>query len=88
VEIIDTPKGARLRFTATRQSAGLEAVVDIQRDHDRVEVLVLTPTKDDANCFLSEVAPEEPHEFEAQLNLRVGERLEKVPFRVVEPEGH
>jgi cation diffusion facilitator family transporter len=88
VEIIDTPKGERLRFTATRHSAGLEAVVDIQRDHDRVEVFVLTPTKDDAKCFLSEVAPEEPHEFDAQLNLRVGERLEKVPFRVVEPEGH
>jgi cation diffusion facilitator family transporter len=88
LEIIDTPRGERLRFTATRSSAGLAVAVAIQRDRERLEVLVLTPNHGDPNCFLSEAAPEEPHEFGAQLNLRVGARLEKLSFRVVEPEGH
>ena len=88
VEIIDTANGERMRFTATRASLGLTVAVSIQRDRVRLEVLELKPSHDDSNRFLSEVAPEEPHEFDAQLNLRVGERLEALPFRVVEPDGH
>ena len=88
VEIIDTANGERMRFTATRASRGLAVAVSIQRDSVRLEVLELKPSHDDPNCFLSSAAPEEPHEFDAQLNLRVGERLEALPFRVVEPDGH
>jgi hypothetical protein len=36
----------------------------------------------------SEVAPAEPHEFEATLELRAGDLTEMVSFRMTEPEGH
>lgn len=88
IEIIDTPDGERLRFTASRSETGLSANVTIQRDHGRMEVLRLAESSDDQNVFLSSVPPAEPHEFQAAMNLRVGERVESLPFTVVEPDGH
>ncbi|RCW82346.1 hypothetical protein [Phyllobacterium bourgognense] len=38
--------------------------------------------------FLSETAPEEPHEFDAILELSDGDRLNILPFRMVGPDHH
>jgi hypothetical protein len=34
------------------------------------------------------MAPEEPHEFDARLDLQYGEARVELPFRMVEPEHH
>jgi len=87
IEIMNTPDGERMLFTATRTSQGLEAHVEIQRDKE-LETLPLIRTAKDLSRFSSLVAPEEPHEFDAELHLRSGDRTEVLRFRVVEPEGH
>ncbi len=87
LEIIDTPEGERMLFTATRASQDLEAHVEIKRE-GKLETLPLIRMADNPSRFTSLVAPEEPHEFDAELHLRSGERTEVLRFRVVEPEGH
>jgi len=88
VEIIDTPAGERLQYTTLQSVSGLRVVVKIARDDHRVEVLVLSKLPGTANQFLSAVAPEEPHEFDAQLCLELAGRSEALRFHVAEPEGH
>ena len=88
LEIVDTPEGERLWFTASRVAAGIKAVVTIQRGHDRTETLELAALSGNPPRFVSAVAPEEPHEFDAQLHLQADKRAEVLPFRVVEPEDH
>ena len=88
VEIIDTPDGERMRFVASRAMPGLTATVTIERSEDRTELLELVPAADDPARFLSRVAPAEPHEFNAVLRLRVGDRFEDVTFHVEEPADH
>ena len=88
VEIVDSPHGERLQYTASRTIAGLEAMVTIQRDNNRIETLSLTPVAENPARFVSAIAPEEPHEFDAQLRLQIGHRSEVLAFRVVEPAGH
>jgi cation diffusion facilitator family transporter len=88
VEIIDTPAGERLRFTAARSAPGLAVVARIQREGNQVEVLELLAESNAPKRFLSSVAPEEPHEFDARLCLKAGDRSEALPFSVVEPPGY
>jgi len=88
IDIIDTPSGERLRFTAARLIAGVEAVVEIDRPDCQVETLPLVTLDNDASRLLSTVAPAEPHEFEARLQLRSGVRKECLPFHIVEPVDH
>lgn len=38
--------------------------------------------------MLSPMAPEEPHEFEAELHLQRGDQTEVLRFKMVEPEEH
>jgi cation diffusion facilitator family transporter len=85
VEIIDTPKGERMRLTVTRRVAALHAVITIDRP-DKTETLSLLPTSD--RIFESAEAPAEPHEFTAQLRLTTGGQPKVFPFRMEEPEGH
>ena len=87
VEIIDTPNGERLRFTASRATPGLGVVAAIKRDN-RIEILPLTAQPDVPTVFLSSQAPEEPHEFDAELRFDAQTELETVTFSVVEPTGH
>jgi hypothetical protein len=67
---------------------GLAAVVRIERDAGQVETLALNVSHDDPTKFMSSAAPREPHTFQGDLVLNVGERSETVPFRVVEPDDH
>lgn len=83
LQIIDSPEGERLLFTATRMAPGLEAHVEIRRD-GRKETLPLVWNPTDAR-FTSLAAPEEPHEFDAELHLRAADRTEVVIFRMAEP---
>ncbi len=87
VEIIDTPQGERLRFTSAQRAADLRLVANIQRSSARVEALELIQQSGGVE-FLSSAAPEEPHEFDAILQVRSGDRSEDLPFHVAEPEGH
>ena len=87
LEIIETPKGERMLFTATWASQGLEAHVEIKREA-KLETLPLMIMADNPSRFTSLVAPEEPHEFDAELHLRSEDRAEVLRFRVVEPKDH
>lgn len=85
-EIIDTPEGERMRITLQAPVTGLTAEVGITRESG-TEILKLYPTKD-ATVFQSDLAPEEPHEFAAELRLEVGDASAVLPFAMEEPEGH
>ncbi|RFB76407.1 cation diffusion facilitator family transporter [Methylovirgula sp. 4M-Z18] len=85
--IVDTPNGERMRLSVQSHAAGLEALVRIFRENGRVETLPLRPAADDHHALLSEVAPEEPHEFNAELVLTAGGKSEAHPFCMEEPEG-
>ena len=88
VEIVDTPAGERMRFTSAHAIPGLTASVQIQRELGRTEALPLSPSPDDPTRFMSATAPEEPHEFDAELLLRLAGGEESHHFRMVEPPGH
>ena len=88
VEIIDTLNGERMRLTLREHIENLAARVVILRENDRLEVLPLTRHDDGGLVWLSDVAPNEPHEFKATVALSVGERREALPFEVHEPVGH
>lgn len=87
LQIVDTPEGERMQFIATRMSPGLEAHVEIDRG-DRKEALPLGKGAISLSRFTSFAAPEEPHEFEAELHLRAGDLTEALKFSMAEPEGH
>jgi cation diffusion facilitator family transporter len=87
VEIIDTPQGERMTFTASCAAPSLQASIEIDRDSGRVEALQLV-SSDNPTRWMSTKAPEEPHEFAARLRLRSGERAEALPFTMTEPEDH
>ena len=87
LEIVDTPQGERMRLTVSQQAEGLQAVVTIDRD-GRAETLPLLAVPSAPDVFESSVAPDEPHEFEAQLRLVAFAQTEVLPFRMTEPAGH
>lgn len=86
IEIIDTPAGERMRFTASEVLPNLEAEIVIQREGEP-EVLLLAPVSNTAQ-FQSVAVPGEPHEFTAELRLRNSDRSEVLPFRMREPHEH
>jgi cation diffusion facilitator family transporter len=88
IEIIDTPSGERLRFTMTKMTGEIKAVVAIDRPGGQIETLLLTVLDDDPFRLLSAVAPAEPYAFDARLLLQQGDRKEMLPFRLVEPDDH
>ena len=87
MEIIDTSQGERMRFTCSRHIPGLSAVAIIQRGISDNEVLELTAQPDGIQ-FLSRSAPNEPHEFDATLQLALAGHSETLGFHMSEPEGH
>jgi len=89
IEIVDTPDGERLRFTAAHMLANLQAEVVIYRDNHPAHTERL-PLVDVSNAvqFQSTVAPAEPHEFTAELRLRNGEASEALPFLMHETHDH
>ncbi|MBU2835741.1 MULTISPECIES: cation diffusion facilitator family transporter [Acidithiobacillus] len=92
IEIIDTPAGERLRFTATHKLPDLQAEVVIYRDNHpaHTEALPLSGLSDNTHNaqFQSAVAPAEPHEFAAELRLQNDATSEALPFRMHEPHDH
>jgi hypothetical protein len=89
LEIVDTPKGERFRFTVARLIAGAEVEVLIDRPGGQVETLPLRRSGADVSSpLMSEIAPAEPHEFIARFRLRAGGREEIASFRMVEPADH
>lgn len=86
LEIVDTPKGERMRLTLSRGEPPLKAGVVIHRPNSEPETLQLSPREN--GSFESAVAPAEPHEFQAVLYLSSGEFRERLPFSMAEPAGH
>ncbi|NTI26757.1 cation transporter (plasmid) [Rhizobium rhizogenes] len=87
LEIVDTPEGERMRLSISKHAKGLQAVVEIARD-GVVERLPLLPSPGDHHALISNVAPAEPHEFDAVLKLMAGGEVDDLRFRMEEPEGH
>ena len=88
LEIVDTPKGERMRLRVSRHAEGLKATVAIARDGGKVETLLLAPVSGDHHILQSASAPQEPHDFSATLVLKAGKKIEKLTFAMIEPEGH
>ena len=88
LEIVNTPKGERMRLRVSRHVEGLKAAVAIARGSGEVETMALAPVSGDHHILQSAVAPQEPHEFSATLVLKVGKQIEKLVFAMAEPEGH
>ena len=89
MEIVDTKAGERMRFTATHGVPNLHAEVVIHRvgPPAHAETLPLADVSNDVQ-FQSTVAPAEPHEFSAELRLRIGGAYEVLLFRMREPHDH
>lgn len=87
LEIVDTPQGERMRLSLRRHAYGLSATVTIDRPGGKLEVLALREMPGDHNIFESDLAPEEPHEFSANLSLSADERKETLLFAMKEPAG-
>ncbi|MDX8534717.1 cation diffusion facilitator family transporter [Mesorhizobium sp. VK25A] len=89
LEIVDTPQGERMRLRLSRHAEGLRANVAIERADGAVESLLLSPVGGDHHYLQSLVAPAEPHEFSARLQLAAGQDSEDLPFAMAEPDhGH
>jgi len=88
LEIIDTPDGERMLLEVSDHQEDLKALVRISRPGGMVETLQLYPSPHNHHTYLSEVAPAEPHEFDAVLDLTAKGGSEIIPFTMEEPEGH
>ena len=88
LEIVDTPGGERMSPKVASHAEGLEAAVRIFRPEGVVETLPLLPSPSDHHLLISEMAPEEPHEFSAELQLAAQGKIDRLLFRMEEPEGH
>jgi nickel/cobalt exporter len=87
VEIIATPAGERLRLTIDVAATDLSARVEILRQ-DRTELLTLSPQNPSKLVWLSDVPPDEPHEFNANVILSAAGGAETLPFAIHEPQDH
>jgi nickel/cobalt exporter len=85
LEILNTPDGERMRFSCNNTDPKLSLRVMINRP-DGLEVLELKKISDSE--YLSDVAPNEPHEFSAEFEATVGSKREVVPFELHEPHDH
>ncbi|WP_348643359.1 hypothetical protein [Mesorhizobium sp. B2-7-1] len=88
LEIVDTPQGERMRLRLSRHAEGLRANVAIERAGGAVESLPLSPVGGDHHYLQSLVAPAEPHEFSARLQLAAGADSEDLPFAMAEGHHH
>ncbi|MFN0218217.1 MAG: cation diffusion facilitator family transporter [Hyphomicrobium sp.] len=88
LEIIDTPDGERMRLSIKTLVAALQATVTIERPGNTVEVLELLPVQGNDGVYMSLEAPDEPHEFSAELRLKAGEQEHILRFAMTESSGH
>lgn len=85
LEIVDTPQGERMQLTLFRRAEGLQAAVSIERPGGVQETLPLLLMTGNA-IYQSAVAPEEPHEFEAELQLLAEGQRETLCFQMKAPD--
>lgn len=89
LEVADTGDGERFRMTLSTPAHVKAASVHVLRPHNVVEhVRLIRRESLGAGVWMSEVAPQEPHEFDALLEIETAERCEEMPFRMVEPHSH
>jgi hypothetical protein len=88
LRIIDTAEGERMQLAVTEHAEALHAVVVISRPGGKIETLPLEASMRHHHTFQSTIAPAEPHEFDATLELTAGAQREALPFHMAEPEGH
>lgn len=87
LEIVNTSAGERMKFTAEKSAENLFLRVIINRS-ESLEVLVLKQTSPGSKEFLSEVAPNEPHEFSAEFEMSIGHQKDVLTFEMHEPQDH
>ena len=90
IAIVQTPNGERMRFTpsAPAQAGAIDLAVHIARPSENQDWEVL-PLELLANGqFESRVEPAEPHEFRAELRVRLGGQEEALAFEMHEPPDH
>ncbi len=83
LEIVQTPNGERMKYSAETSSDQLKFRVVITRS-ESLEVLELERISN-SNEFLSRHAPNEPHEFSAEFEISSGETREVIAFEMREP---
>ena len=88
ISIIDTPNGERMQYICTSQLSDLHITVEIARTGGSIEHLDFLPLGEEPWVYQSTTVPAEPHEFSAVIIMSVGERSERHPFAMQEPEGH
>lgn len=88
LEIVDTDDGERFRLRVSRHAEGLAARVEIKRESGAREQHALLPVDGNHHVLQSLAAPAEPHEFQAELLLTGNADTERLPFQMLEPEGH
>ena len=89
LEIIDTPVGERMRLTLEEEYPDAVYRVEIRRNENRTETLPLRVDTTNPMFFVSESAPEEPHEFDAVLVAENDGEREAIAFAMHEPDhGH
>ena len=86
LQIINTPNGERFKFSSTKNSNELKARVIINRSTG-LEILELSRISNSLD-FISDLAPNEPHEFSAELELSSNGEIEIFQFQMKEPEDH
>ncbi len=84
--IVETPEGERFRLEITSTVAVSSATVRIMRPHNVVEEHALVRQPD--GVWMSEKAPDEPHEFDALLEIEVEGRRQEIVIHMAEPEDH
>ena len=88
LSIVDTPDGERFLLVVNKAIAGLQATVVILRGGNARETLELKPLPSNPGQLQSSVAPAEPHEFTAELEIKLADRSETLPFTMIEPDEH
>lgn len=86
LEIVYTLDGERMRATLDRSEPGLVVEVVIDRAGGVSETLHFIQG-DRSGILESTETPQEPHEFEAFLELAAGGRAEAMPFSMKESAG-
>ena len=87
LEIIDTSEGERMKFTSEKSQEKLLLRVIINRS-ESLEVLVLKQSYPGSKEYLSEVAPNEPHEFSAEFEMTIDNQKNVMTFEMHEPHDH
>ena len=87
LEIIDTSEGERMKFTSEKSQEKLSLRVIINRS-ESLEVLVLKQSYPGSKEYLSEVAPNEPHEFSAEFEMTIDNQKNVMSFEMHEPHDH